>query len=188
MSRIGVLALQGGVAPHVAMLRALGHEPTLVRSAGELARIDGLVLPGGESTVMLRLLERESLDAPLDRLVGEGLPVLATCAGLVLAARAVGHPAQRSFAWLDVRVERNGWGSQLDSFEARSDEGNLPLVLIRAPRIVEVGPHVQVLATLRGEPVAVRERNVVGLTFHPELTSSTALHALAFGRHRVRAA
>lgn len=182
MARIGVLGLQGGTAPHFATLRKLGHEPRLVRTAVELASVDGLVLPGGESTVMLRLLERESLDVPLDAFVRSGHPVLATCAGLVLAARRVQHPAQRSFNWLNIRVERNGWGSQLESCEALSDDGRLPLVLIRAPRIADVGPHVQVLATLRGEPVAVRERNVIGLTFHPELTPSTSLHALAFER------
>jgi len=188
MSCVGVLALQGGFAPHVTALRALGHDTMLVRTAAELARIDGLVLPGGESSVMLRLLARESLDDALDTFVRSGRPVLATCAGLVLAARDVRSPAQPSFGWLDVGVERNGWGNQLESFEARSDDGRIALVLIRAPRIVDVGPRAQILATFRGEPVAVRERNVLGLTFHPELTPSTALHAFAFGRSRASAA
>ena len=188
VARIGVLALQGAAAPHVTALRTLGHDASLVRTTEELARIDGLVLPGGESTVMLRLLEREGLDAALDTFVRSGRPTLATCAGLVLAARAVRSPAQRSFGWLDVEVERNAWGNQLDSFEARSDDGRIPLVLIRAPRIVDVGAHVQVLAAYRSEPIAVRERAVVGLTFHPELTPNTAFHALAFGRSRASAA
>ena len=188
MARIGVLALQGAIAAHVAALRSLGHEACLVRTAAELTTIEGLVLPGGESTVMLRLLDRESLDQSLDLFVRAGHPVLATCAGLVLAAREVRCPAQRSFGWLDVAVERNGWGNQLDSFEARSDDGLLPLVLIRAPRVVEVGSRTLVLATYRGEPVAVRERQVIGLTFHPELTDSTELHRLAFGHCRASAA
>jgi pyridoxal 5'-phosphate synthase pdxT subunit len=128
---------------------------------------------------MLRLLERESLAGALAVFVASGRPVLATCAGLILAAREVRRPAQRSFGWLDVTVERNSWGRQLDSFEAASDDG-LPLVFIRAPRIVQVGRHVEVVTCLDDEPVLVRQGNVWGATFHPELTPSTVIHAQVF--------
>jgi 5'-phosphate synthase pdxT subunit len=179
MARVGVLALQGGFAVHVRALTAIGDEAREVRHAGELASLDGLVLPGGESTTMLTLIERFALAAALDGFVRSGKPVLATCAGLILAAREVTHPAQRSFSWLDVAVSRNGWGRQLDSFEAVADDGTTPLVFIRAPRIVAVGPHAQTLATYRGEPVLVRQDNVVGATFHPELVDGR-LHQAVF--------
>jgi pyridoxal 5'-phosphate synthase pdxT subunit len=179
---IGVLALQGGFAAHARALEALGHEAIEVRSARALDACSGLVLPGGESTVHLRLLQREDLIRPLTAFVLSGRPVLATCAGLVLAAARVHDPDQPSFGFLDVTVRRNGWGRQLASFEARDDGDEIPIVAIRAPRIVDVGPRVRVLATLRGEPILVRERNVTGATFHPELTSDLAVHASVFGR------
>src|SRR5690606_28599093 len=119
-----------------------------VRTARDLEGCSGLVLPGGESTAQLRLLAREGLDAPLAEIVASGKPVLATCAGLILAAARVLDPEQRSFGFLDVTVRRNAWGRQLASFEARDDSGAIPVVAIRAPRIVEVGPRTQVLATL----------------------------------------
>lgn len=170
--QVGVLALQGGFAAHVESLRALGHRAVEVRTAAHLDGCEGLVLPGGESSVMLRLLARNpSLRDALDAFVATGAPVLATCAGLILAAREVVGPAQPSFGWLDVRVRRNAYGPQLHSAEAVADDGETPLVLIRAPRIERVGPAVRVELTLGGEPVLVRQANVVGATFHPELTS-----------------
>jgi len=178
---IGVLALQGAFEAHARSLAALGHEVTFVRSARALEACDGLVLPGGESTVHLKLLERERLVAPLAWYVASGRPVLATCAGLILAASRVLDPEQASFGFLDVTVRRNGWGRQLASFEARDDGDEIPVVAIRAPRIVEVGPRVRVLATLGGEPILVRERNVTGATFHPELTEDRSVHAAVFG-------
>lgn len=181
MSRVGVLALQGGFAAHAQALRELGHEVREVRAAVELSDLDGLVLPGGESTTQLRLLARHDLEQPLDAFVRGGRPVLCTCAGLILAAREVRSPSQPSFGWLDVVVERNAWGRQLDSFEARSDAGALPLVFIRAPRIIAVGARTQVLATLSGEPILVRQDNVTGATFHPELTTDRRIHQEIFG-------
>jgi 5'-phosphate synthase pdxT subunit len=182
--RIGVLALQGGFAAHAAALAALGDRPVEVRDAGVLAGLDGLVLPGGESTTMLALIARFGLRPPLEEFVATGKPVLATCAGLILAARQVSHPAQPSFAWLDVAVARNGWGRQRDSFQATADDGGqhgaLPLVFIRAPRIVEVGVQTQVLVRVSGEPVMVRQRNVTGATFHPELTGDDRVHRAVF--------
>lgn len=190
---IGVLAVQGAFARHAEVLAERGHAVRLIRDARDIAGLDGLVLPGGESTVMLDLCEREGLTAKLIELARSGCPVLATCAGLILLAHAVSGPVQRSFDVLDVDVARNAYGRQLDSFEALSDEAlppgagaalpgpPLPLVFIRAPRIVRVGPGVVVLARHRGEPVLVRERNVTAATFHPELTPDRRVHAIVFG-------
>jgi 5'-phosphate synthase pdxT subunit len=171
---VGVLALQGGFAAHAAALTALGHRTALVRSSGELAALDGLVLPGGESTVMLRLIDRFAMADALDAFVRSGRPVLATCAGLIVAARRVTHPEQASFGWLDVTVARNAWGRQRDSFEW---QGKL---FIRAPKIVEVGAAVDVLEAMEGEPVLVRQGNVTAATFHPELGSDRRLHGSVF--------
>ena len=188
MARIGVLALQGGYHPHLGVLRQLGHDAIEVRSRDELRDVDGLVLPGGESTTQLRLIHRQNLSDALNDFVRSGRAVLATCAGLILAARRVVHPEQPSMGWLDVSVERNAWGRQLDSFEAASDPprsralgSSVPLVFIRAPRIQEVGPAAQVLLTYRDEPILVRQGNVWGATFHPELTGDSSLHRAIFG-------
>ena len=177
MVRIGVLALQGAFALHASAIERLGYASVLVRSSSELDRIDGLVLPGGESTVQLELAQRLGLDEALRRALAR-VPVLATCAGLILAARAV-TGGQRSYGALDVVVERNAWGRQLDSFEAASDRGRA-LVFVRAPRIAEVGPAASVLDTYAGEPVLVRSGRVTGATFHPELTDDLEIHRTAF--------
>jgi pyridoxal 5'-phosphate synthase pdxT subunit len=183
-SRVGVLALQGDFAAHARALAAAGLAPVEVRAAADLAPaagLAGLVLPGGESTTMLNLIDRFALGPALDAFVRGGAPVLATCAGLILASRAVREPTQRSFGWLDVTVARNAWGRQRDSFEARSDDGAHALVFIRAPRILDVGPDVEIQATFQGEPVMVRKGNVTGATFHPELTGDARVHARVFG-------
>jgi len=174
--RIGVLALQGDFAAHARALAEAGAEPVLVREAQALTGIAGLVLPGGESTTLLRLIERHALAEPLDAFARSGRPLLATCAGLILAAREVTEPSQPSFGWIDATVARNAWGRQLDSFEAIADGGDLPLVCIRAPRIRSVGPRVEVLARYAGEPVLIREGTVWGATFHPELTADRRVH------------
>ena len=180
-ARIGVLALQGGFAAHCRVLRELGHEPVEVRYADQLDLVAGLVLPGGESTTMLKLIEGEGLSERLDAFVRQGRPVLGTCAGLILSACEVLDPPQESFCWLDVTVKRNGFGRQLDSFEARADGSEQPLIFIRAPRITRVGPRVEVLETHGGEPILVRQGPVLGATFHPELTGSRWVHQAAFG-------
>lgn len=186
MARIGVLALQGGYEAHERALRELGHETRQIRTAAELDAVSGLVLPGGESTTHLILLDRFQLFAPLDAFVRAGHPVLATCCGLILSARRVVSPEQRSFGWLDVEVSRNAWGRQVHSFEATADAGSavgeVPLLFIRAPRIVSVGPAARVLATYQGEPVLVRQGNVTGGSFHPELLADRTVHADVFGR------
>jgi pyridoxal 5'-phosphate synthase pdxT subunit len=180
MSAVGVLALQGGFEAHARALERIGRRAVEVRSAVDLDGLDGLVLPGGESTTQLKLVARWQLETPLDAFVRSGRPLLATCAGLILAARAVTNPEQRSFGWLDVTVARNAWGRQLDSFEAAS-EGGLPLVFIRAPRITALGPGVECLDVLDGEPVLVRQKNVTGAAFHPELTDDVRVHEAVFG-------
>ena len=181
MARIGVLALQGGYAAHVRALGELGHPSFEVREAAQLDGLDGLVLPGGESSTQLKLLARFAMEAPIDAFARSGRPVLATCAGLILAAREVRRPVQRCFGWLDVAVERNAYGRQLQSFEAVADDGELPLVFIRAPRIEEIGPAVEVLATMDGAPIVVRQGAFVGAAFHPELTADRRVHRWVFG-------
>lgn len=182
--RIGVLALQGGFAPHLARIAELGHEGVEVRAASDLEPIDGLILPGGESTAQLKLIDRFGLGEPLDRFATSGKPVLATCAGLILAAKEVIDPEQRSFGWLDVKVARNAFGRQLDSFEALDDDRTQRLVFIRAPRIRSVGAGAEVRMTFQGEPILVRSGSIYGLTFHPELTSDPRIHREVFGTGR----
>lgn len=181
MASIGVLALQGGFAAHIAALESLGHEAVPVRYASQLPGLDGLVLPGGESTAQWRALERERMLAPLREFPAGGRPVLATCAGLVLAATTVSAPSQPGFAWLDIDVRRNGWGRQRDSFQAKADDSDLPLIFIRAPRITAIGAGTDVLATLNGEAILVRKGCVLGCSFHPELTADRRIHREAFG-------
>jgi 5'-phosphate synthase pdxT subunit len=185
MTRIAVLAVQGAFAAHSRALAKIGCEPVLVKDASPLERIDGLVLPGGESTVQLAMIRRLGMLDALARLHRRGTPILATCAGLILLARAVTNPEQTSLGLIDVDVRRNGYGTQLDSFIDTSDDAAHELVFIRAPRIVRVGARVEVLARWRGEPVLVRQDNVTAATFHPELAScisKAGIHATAFGR------
>lgn len=178
--RVAILALQGGFAAHARAVSALGHVAIEARTAADLEDAEALVLPGGESTVMLDLLGRDpTLERALVALIERGAPVLATCAGLILLAHRVHDPEQRSLDLLDVDVRRNARGRQVHSSEARDDADRFALMLIRAPRIARVGPGVEVLATLEGEPVLVRQGARVGATFHPELTGDLAVHALA---------
>jgi 5'-phosphate synthase pdxT subunit len=175
-----VLAVQGGFAAHAAVLARLGHEVVEVRESADLDRLEGLVLPGGESTTQLDLLGRNGLFDAVGAFLGTDRPVLATCAGLILAAKQV-EPEQRSFGLLDVTVSRNAWGAQVHSFEATTDRGDLPLVFIRAPRITRVGTDVEVVATFEGEPVMVRQGQMTAATFHPELADDPAVHRMVFG-------
>lgn len=186
--RIGVLALQGGYAAHAETLRACGYDAPEIRTAEQLAAVDGLCLPGGESTTHLRLIDRFDLRKPLDAFVAAGKPILATCAGLILSATHVTHPEQPSYGWLDVDVARNAWGRQVHSFEAKAEPRGalaggepLPLIFIRAPRITRVGEGVEVLAAIDDEPIMVRAGNVIGAAYHPELTDDLRVHRLAFG-------
>ena len=163
--RSGVLALQGDFAAHA---RALGGALE-VRTAAEVDRVDLLVLPGGESTTLLNLLEGSGIEAAARRLLARGGVAFGTCAGAILLAKDVSNPAQPSWGLIDIGVERNAFGRQIDSFEAVL-EPDYPALFIRAPRIRRVGPDVEVLARYKGEPVLVRQGRVVAATFHPELT------------------
>jgi 5'-phosphate synthase pdxT subunit len=183
--RVGVLALQGDVREHVRALEQAGAEPVEVRRAGDLDGLDGLVVPGGESTTMGRLLEVFDLLAPLRALVRSGLPVYGSCAGMVLLADEVtgGRPGQPLLGGLDVTVRRNAFGRQVDSFESElAVEGlDAPVhaVFIRAPWVERVGDAVEVLAREPGgHPVAVRQGALLATSFHPELTGDARVHAL----------
>jgi 5'-phosphate synthase pdxT subunit len=182
---VGVLALQGDFALHRRSLARCGAEVRLVRTARELEGLHALVLPGGESTTMLKLMERTEIEPAIRGFHASGRAIFGTCAGLILLARRVTGPAQRSLGLLDVEVERNGFGRQTDSFEtdlALEDGGEVRGVFIRAPRIHSAGPEVRVLARLGDEPVLVREGNVLGASFHPELTDDLRLHRFFLDR------
>ena len=185
MSRrlIGVLALQGDFEAHQKAFARAGAEAVQIRTAEGLGRVDGLVIPGGESTTMLKLLHLEGLVEPL-RQFGEAKPIFGTCAGAILLARRVTRPAQESLGFMDIDVERNGYGRQLDSHVAELDDaegGPLEAVFIRAPIIRRAGAGVTVLARYRGDPVLVQEGRHMAATFHPELTSDGRIHRLFLG-------
>ena len=177
---IGVLALQGDFEAHANVLRALGVEVRPVRRVADLGGLDGLVIPGGESTTLLNLMGDEPWFPALRRFHADGGAVMGTCAGAILVASRVLSPAQPSLGLLDATVERNAFGRQIDSIETRLHApvlgGEIPAVFIRAPRLTEVGPGVAVLARHEGEPVLVSQGRVLALTFHPELTGDTRLH------------
>lgn len=179
--RVGVLALQGDFAAHARSLEERGVSAVEVREAGDLEGVAGVVLPGGESTTMLKLMEQTSLPERLRAMTAAGVPVLATCAGVILLAREVRSPAQRSLALLDVAIERNAYGRQLDSTivplevvdPGELGQARLEGVFIRAPRVVAVGPQVKVLARRDNDPVLVRQGNLLAATFHPELSPAS---------------
>ena len=177
--RVGVLSLQGDFERHGRALETLGVEPVRVTLPGDLEDVQALVMPGGESTTMLRLLETTGLRAPLEAFV-RARPVLGTCAGLILLAREAGELPAPPLGVLDVAVERNAYGRQIDSFSAEVEVpavgGSFAGVFIRAPRIRSVGSGASVIARRGEEPVGVRQGLAVGLCFHPELTGDLRLH------------
>jgi 5'-phosphate synthase pdxT subunit len=189
-----VLALQGDFREHLAVLRGLGAEALPVRRPEELASIDGLVIPGGESTVIDKLSRAFGMQDPIRQAIGDGLPVYGTCAGLILLADTVldGIEGQQSFGGLDVAVRRNAFGTQVDSFEADLDVpalGDVPVhaVFIRAPVVEQVGDGASALAALDdGRVVAVEQGNLMGTSFHPEVTGETRFHS--YFLDKVRAA
>lgn len=179
--RIGVLALQGDFALHAAALRRAAVEPVEVRKPGALDDVDGLILPGGESTTLLHLMDAWDFGPGIMAFHASGRPLFGTCAGLIVLAREVERPRQPSLGLIDVTVERNSYGRQRESFEAETpgilDGGDpLRMVFIRAPRIRRVGPGVEVLARHAGDPVLARQGSVLVATFHPELTDDLAVH------------
>ncbi|AHG02714.1 glutamine amidotransferase [Halobacterium sp. DL1] len=186
----GVVAVQGDVSEHADAIRraadAHGEDAEVVeiRTSGVVPDCDILLLPGGESTAISRLLAREGIDEEIRDHVAAGKPVLATCAGLIVASADANDERVDTLDLIDATVDRNAFGRQVDSFEAPLDVDGLddpfPAVFIRAPLIAEVGDDVEVLATWEGDPVAVRDGPVVGTSFHPELTDDSRIHDLAF--------
>ncbi len=181
---IAVLALQGDFEAHRRKLSEIGLDSFEARRPGELEGASGLVIPGGESTTLWKFFGWAPWEEAIRRFAGSGRPVLGTCAGAIVLAAEVSNPPQKGLGLLDIGVERNAYGRQVDSFvgdvEAPGLGGKLPAVFIRAPRIRRVGPEVETLATRSGEPVLVRQSNVFAATFHPELTADARVHGLVF--------
>lgn len=186
---IGVLALQGAFAAHEDALRGLGVATRQVRTPADLAAIDALVMPGGESTTMSRLLDTSGLFDGLKASLSDGMPVFGTCAGMILLATDVldGRPDQRSFGIIDITVQRNGYGRQVDSFETDIDVAGLDApfhaVFIRAPKVVTAAASVEVLAAYDEVPVLARQGHVMVASFHPEITPDARLHEMFLHHH-----
>ena len=182
--KVGVLGLQGDVREHAAALESAGATPVIVKRADELASVDGLVIPGGESTTIGKLLDRFGLLEPLVERARDGLPLYGTCAGAILMARDVvgKEQAPHRIPVMDITVRRNAYGRQVDSFEADLSvtgmEEPFRAVFIRAPAIEEVGDTVEALATVDGHPVLVRQGRLLASTFHPEMTGDNRVHSL----------
>jgi len=180
---VGVLALQGAFVAHQRALEVAGARTRQVRRPGDLEGIDALVMPGGESTTMSKLLTTSGLFDDIKALLSDGLPVFGTCAGMILLASDVldGRPDQNSFGAIDMSVQRNGYGRQVDSFETDLDvvglEDPFHAVFVRAPKVVAIGAKVEVLAEYDGVPVVARQGHVMVASFHPELTADARLHA-----------
>src|SRR5579859_4579449 len=187
MKKVGILSLQGDFDAHAKAVERAGAQSVLVRSAADLEGLDGLIIPGGESTTMLKLLLEENLMEPL-REFGRRRPIFGTCAGAILLANEVSSPAQESLGLIDIGVERNAYGRQIDSriasvtpeseFQSRTGPGDMEAVFIRAPIIRRVGSGAQVLARYRGDPVLVEQGRHIVATFHPELSSDPRVHEL----------
>jgi 5'-phosphate synthase pdxT subunit len=181
---VAVMALQGDFDAHRRKLAQIGIDSFEARRPEQIENADGLILPGGESTTMWKFFESSGWEDAIRKFAASGRPILGTCAGAILLAGDVTHPSQRGLGLLDISVERNAYGRQVDSFVGEVDAprlgGLLPAVFIRAPKIRRVGARVETLATLRGEPVLARDGKVVAATFHPELTADDRVHRLAF--------
>ena len=178
--QVGVLALQGAFAAHSDCLSSIGVQSIEVRNPEQLSSVDALLMPGGESSTMSQLLESSGLFDPISSRIADGMPVFGTCAGMILLASEIldGRSDQRSFSAIDISVRRNAFGRQVDSFEAtiNSSVGDFHGVFIRAPRIERVGDDVEILGSIDGEPVLVRQGNVLAASFHPELSNDARLH------------
>jgi 5'-phosphate synthase pdxT subunit len=186
VKRVGVLALQGDVAEHLHALRRVGVEAVEVKNERELASVDALIVPGGESTTVIRLLERFGLVQPIKDRVAAGMPFWGTCMGMIVAASRVADLEQDTLGLIDITVRRNAFGRQIASAEVPLDIPALgaqpfPAIFIRAPWVEKSGPDVEVLAARDGYGVFVRQGNVVGTSFHPELTGDDRLHAYFAG-------
>lgn len=181
--KVGVLSLQGDVREHVSALIACGIDPVEVRRPSELAQVDALILPGGESTTIAQLSEIFDIYQPIKQRIADGMPVYGSCAGMILLAETIldAKQGQKTFGGLDITVRRNAFGRQVDSFETdiTFDDGSADLiraVFIRAPWVEKVGAGVQVLASVDSHPVAVRSKTLLATSFHPELTADHRIH------------
>lgn len=183
MTKIGILALQGAFEEHEQALKALGGETVQIRNRQDWEAnvdLDGLILPGGESTVMGKLLHDLDLFEPIKTKINEGLPVFGTCAGLILLAKTIVGDQTKHLASMDISVSRNAYGRQLGSFVTNAEFkgiGKIPMVFIRGPIIEAVGPEVEVLSQVKGDIVAAKEKNMLVTSFHPELTGDERVHA-----------
>lgn len=184
MTKIGVLALQGDFQEHCQVLRRLGVEAIEVRQAAQLDDLDGLIIPGGESTTIARLMDIYGIREPLKERSHSGMAVWGTCAGMIVLAKRLTEDRPKPIGLMDITVARNAFGRQVDSFETELKIpalGDAPFraVFIRAPKVVSAGKGVEILASLEGEgPVAVRQDNMLATSFHPELTEDTRLHSM----------
>lgn len=183
VARVGILALQGDVSLHAQALARLSVATRLVKKPADFAGIDGLIIPGGESTTLLYLAETFGLLEEISNFAADGGKILGTCAGAILLAKKVSNPHQKSLGLIDIEIERNAYGRQLDSFESLG-EGKQPLpqklkmTFIRAPKITSIGKNVKTLATYKIEPVLVQQKNILVTTFHPELTNELSIYQL----------
>ncbi|MDY3208584.1 pyridoxal 5'-phosphate synthase glutaminase subunit PdxT [Clostridium baratii] len=173
--KIGVLALQGGIIEHIKHIEALNHEAVEVKDKKDLENIDAIILPGGESTTIGKLLNITNLMEPLKEKIVNGLPTSGTCAGMILLAKEIENDKRRHLAVMDIKVKRNAFGTKIDSFKEYGhikgiEDRDIELVFIRAPYITEVGKDVEVLCKLKNKVVAAREKNIFVTSFHPELT------------------
>ncbi len=180
--KIGLLAMQGAFKKHGEIINSLGHETLEVRNPSDLDSIHGLVIPGGESTTIYKLLQKSGLFDSVKEKIQKGMPVFGTCAGIILLAKTIKDMDQPRLGVLDVTVERNAYGRQVESFEAplhvKGFTDPMPGIFIRAPKIIETGTDVEVLAEFENVPVLVRQNRILAATFHPELTCDTRIHEL----------
>lgn len=179
--KIGILGFQGAIIEHQRHIEKIGHEAIVVRYPEQLEDLDGIILPGGESTTIGKLLNRTGMMEPLRAKIQQGLPVWGTCAGMILLATELVNDAVRHIAVMDIAVMRNAYGTQIDSFDVNVkipevSQEEIPLVFIRAPYITKVGQGVKVLCQIDGHVVAAREKNMLVTSFHPELTDNSAFH------------
>lgn len=177
---IGVLALQGGIKEHLVQIEAIGHKCILVREKKDLDNLDAIILPGGESTTMGKLLEVTGLKEPLREKIMKGLPTFGTCAGMILLAKNIENQEDKHLAVMDISVMRNGFGTQINSFKIEKNikdisENNIEMVFIRAPYITEVSRNVEVLCKVKNHIVAVKQGNILATSFHPELTKDVTV-------------
>lgn len=176
MKRVGVLSFQGGVLEHLNQIKALGHEAIQIKKERDLENLDAIILPGGESTTMGKLLDVTGLKEPLKEKIKSGIPTWGTCAGMILLAKEIENDSRRHLSLMDIKVRRNAFGTQIDSFKTKKvikevSENPLELVFIRAPFITEIKDNVKVLCEVNNNIVAVRQDNMIATSFHPELTS-----------------